>query len=301
MRLDSLKAGPFLGSLGLHAAALGVAAVTGVSVARVGDSGVGAGPTGGGDGALAIVLSEPSAAGSTLVDDTLAGDVRPELLEASFPEVVLEPVEVDEPTTWLAEATAAAESEVEAEPESPDVAASSWMAELERSPTLALAGMRVGSRSARSQSHGDDAGAIAEGRSGVAREGEGLGSALPWLGAVGQTGTGGGGGLGTASGPGTGGGHGEAVTGPSLVEGPRPAYPRSSVRAEEEGTVVCRIHVAADGRVTSVDVVESSGHERLDRAAIEAIERWRFEPKRVDGRCMASSLVHRVTFRLESA
>jgi protein TonB len=71
------------------------------------------------------------------------------------------------------------------------------------------------------------------------------------------------------------------------------------VRAEEEGTVVCRIHVAADGLVTSVEVVESSGHERLDRAATEAIRTWRFAPRRVDGRSVATSIVHRVTFRLD--
>jgi protein TonB len=91
--------------------------------------------------------------------------------------------------------------------------------------------------------------------------------------------------------------------GPAIVEAralvaPPPAYPRLAVRAGEEGTVLCHIHVGADGGVLSVEVVESSGSERLDRSAVQALSAWRFEPRRVDGAAVACVVPHRVTFRL---
>jgi protein TonB len=79
---------------------------------------------------------------------------------------------------------------------------------------------------------------------------------------------------------------------------PRPGYPRLSRRAGEEGSVLCRLHVGADGRVRTVEVVESSGHERLDRAAAETLAAWQFEPRREDGRAVDARVLHRVTFRL---
>ncbi len=79
---------------------------------------------------------------------------------------------------------------------------------------------------------------------------------------------------------------------------PRPGYPRLSRRAGEEGSVLCRLHVGADGRVRRVEVVESSGHERLDRAAAETLSDWQFEPRREDGRAVDARVLHRVTFRL---
>ena len=65
----------------------------------------------------------------------------------------------------------------------------------------------------------------------------------------------------------------------------------------EEGTVRCRLHVAADGAVTRVDVVESSGHRRLDRAAVAALLLWRFEPASASE--APWTLLHPVTFLLE--
>ena len=87
---------------------------------------------------------------------------------------------------------------------------------------------------------------------------------------------------------------------PRLVEGPPPDYPRVSVRAGEEGTVVCRLHISEAGVVSQVEVARSSGFERLDRAATEALSHWRFEPRRSDGRPVPATLLHQVTFRLQS-
>ena len=95
-----------------------------------------------------------------------------------------------------------------------------------------------------------------------------------------------------------GGGASEGVAAARLVDAPQPVYPRLSVRAGEEGTVRCRLHIAADGHVVSVDVVETSGYPRLDRAAVDALLSWRFFPRRVDE---PKTILHQVTFRLEES
>jgi protein TonB len=85
---------------------------------------------------------------------------------------------------------------------------------------------------------------------------------------------------------------------PVALETPAPAYPRLARRLGEEGSVLCRLQLSAQGLVTAVEIVESSGSERLDEAAREALLRWRYEPRREGGRAVATSLLHRVTFRL---
>ncbi|WP_337245807.1 energy transducer TonB [Luteimonas sp. gir] len=65
---------------------------------------------------------------------------------------------------------------------------------------------------------------------------------------------------------------------PRPLSTPQPRYPRASLRRGETGDVMLRVQVGADGRVEGIDVIASSGHARLDRAAVSAVRRWRFEP-----------------------
>ena len=60
----------------------------------------------------------------------------------------------------------------------------------------------------------------------------------------------------------------------------RPSYPSSARRIGAEGTTMLRVYVALDGQVTDVVVDRSAGHPDLDRAAVDAVRRWRFEPGR---------------------
>jgi periplasmic protein TonB len=60
----------------------------------------------------------------------------------------------------------------------------------------------------------------------------------------------------------------------------KPSYPASARRLGIEGTTLLRVYVAADGQVTDVQVDTSAGHPDLDRAAADAVRRWRFEPAR---------------------
>lgn len=78
-----------------------------------------------------------------------------------------------------------------------------------------------------------------------------------------------------------------------------PPYPQASRRRGEEGLVILRVRVGANGRANEIEIAESSGHERLDRAARSAVANWRFEPAR-DGEDAIESWVRvPVAFRLE--
>ena len=61
-------------------------------------------------------------------------------------------------------------------------------------------------------------------------------------------------------------------------------YPLELWDAGVEGETLLRVLVNADGGVDSVEVVRSSGVERLDSAAVVGARDLRFSPARQDGR-----------------
>ena len=66
----------------------------------------------------------------------------------------------------------------------------------------------------------------------------------------------------------------------AYLDNPPPMYPSGAKRAGEEGRVLLRVLVSADGRAQTVEIAKSSGFDRLDDAAIDAVRRWRFVPAR---------------------
>jgi TonB family protein len=61
------------------------------------------------------------------------------------------------------------------------------------------------------------------------------------------------------------------------------AYPAASIRAQEEGTVTVTVCTDSAGKVSNVQLVKSSGFERLDAATLKFLPRSRFTPARLDG------------------
>ncbi|MDD2610990.1 MAG: energy transducer TonB [Giesbergeria sp.] len=69
----------------------------------------------------------------------------------------------------------------------------------------------------------------------------------------------------------------------AYLQNPAPAYPAISKRMGEEGKVVLRVLIGADGLPQKVELQQSSGYDRLDRQAQEAVMRWRFVPGKRNG------------------
>jgi protein TonB len=78
-------------------------------------------------------------------------------------------------------------------------------------------------------------------------------------------------------------------------------YPAASLRAREQGTVVLRVLVDAQGRVERVEVARSSGHPKLDAAARDAVSKARFKPVLSAGTPIPAWGLVPIEFRLDRA
>lgn len=66
-------------------------------------------------------------------------------------------------------------------------------------------------------------------------------------------------------------------------QSPPPEYPASALRRGRSGVVVLTVQVDATGRPARVRVSQRSGTRELDRAAVDAVQRWRFRPAMAGG------------------
>jgi periplasmic protein TonB len=58
-----------------------------------------------------------------------------------------------------------------------------------------------------------------------------------------------------------------------------PVYPDTALQKGWEGTVWLKLELNTEGLVERTNVAQSSGFSSLDRAALEAAERWRIPPQ----------------------
>ncbi|HEX3902658.1 MAG TPA: energy transducer TonB [Polyangia bacterium] len=85
---------------------------------------------------------------------------------------------------------------------------------------------------------------------------------------------------------------------PRYRTNPRPDYPVPCKRRREEGIVLLNVAVHADGLPAAISLNRSSGYPLLDRAALDAVRRWTFEPGRAAGVPVSSTVVVPVRFSL---
>jgi len=76
-------------------------------------------------------------------------------------------------------------------------------------------------------------------------------------------------------------------------------YPRLSKRLGEAGVVMLRVFIDEAGRVRDVQVSRTSGHPRLDDAAMAAVQKARFKPPSENGQAVSGYAQVPVDFQLE--
>lgn len=81
------------------------------------------------------------------------------------------------------------------------------------------------------------------------------------------------------------------------LHNPAPTYPSQSRRLKEEGTVLLLVRVSADGAPAEIEVRQSSGFERLDEAALQAVRQWRFVPAKRGSQNVAASVIVPIQFK----
>lgn len=67
------------------------------------------------------------------------------------------------------------------------------------------------------------------------------------------------------------------------LQNPKPAYPPLSKRLGEQGKVIVRVLIGADGVPQKAEIRQSSGFDRLDQAALSTALKWRYVPGKRGG------------------
>lgn len=88
--------------------------------------------------------------------------------------------------------------------------------------------------------------------------------------------------------------------GVAYLNNPAPSYPRLSRRMGEEGRVLLKVLVSAEGAANSVTIEKSSGSARLDQSALDAVKRWRFVPARKGSQALSAYVLVPINFSLDS-
>jgi protein TonB len=93
-------------------------------------------------------------------------------------------------------------------------------------------------------------------------------------------------------------GAGSATHGPVLVRNVNPRYPTTAVRANQEGWVEVTFTITPEGNVDDVKVVDAEPRHVFDRAAVEAVSRWKYQPATQNGAPIAAQDKRRIVFKL---
>ncbi len=86
---------------------------------------------------------------------------------------------------------------------------------------------------------------------------------------------------------------------PLAGQTPAPRYPTQALRRGESGTVMVRAQIGADGVPNEVAVATTSGSRHLDRAAVDAVKRWRFRPAMANGQPSAGTVMVPISFQAQ--
>lgn len=82
------------------------------------------------------------------------------------------------------------------------------------------------------------------------------------------------------------------------LSNPAPVYPSASRHMGEQGKVFLSVLVTPQGEAREVRIRTSSGFDRLDLAAMEAVRRWKFVPARQGDEAVEAWVVVPILFSL---
>ena len=85
----------------------------------------------------------------------------------------------------------------------------------------------------------------------------------------------------------------------AYLNNPAPTYPIQSRRLREQGEVMLRVLVSPAGEPLRIELRASSGSDRLDRAAQDAVARWRFVPARQGDSPVEAWVLVPIVFKLQ--
>ncbi|HTI95609.1 MAG TPA: energy transducer TonB [Rudaea sp.] len=89
------------------------------------------------------------------------------------------------------------------------------------------------------------------------------------------------------------------VTTPAeLLKSVPPSYPPEAYRSRQQGWVEVAFTITTDGKVVNAKVASSQPSRVFDQAALEAVRRWTFKPRMVNGQPAEEQATRRIEFKL---
>lgn len=80
--------------------------------------------------------------------------------------------------------------------------------------------------------------------------------------------------------------------------GRKPHYPRRAIKKHQQGVVILRFTLRANGRATDIQIVKSSGHFLLDKTVLKFVKKETFHPMLANGIAVDSKQQYRYQFEL---
>ncbi|HIE64303.1 MAG: energy transducer TonB [Nitrospira sp.] len=78
-----------------------------------------------------------------------------------------------------------------------------------------------------------------------------------------------------------------------------PRYPRRAIRSKIEGVVTVEFTITSEGSVIDPTVVQAVPPSVFNRAALQAIRRWKFRPKFIEGKPVQRRAMQNIRFSLQ--
>ncbi|MFH0886813.1 MAG: energy transducer TonB [bacterium] len=85
---------------------------------------------------------------------------------------------------------------------------------------------------------------------------------------------------------------------PSIISQPAPIYPLMARESGVSGTVMLSLLISANGDVSEVKMLSTSGSQVLDGSAISAVYTWKFNPAKQGNNAVSSWYTMPVSFNL---
>ncbi len=80
----------------------------------------------------------------------------------------------------------------------------------------------------------------------------------------------------------------------------QPRYPNRAIERGLEGYVDVRFDITKIGTTSNVIVVNANPEGVFDRAAVKAVQRWKYQPQLVEGEAIETkNITHRIVFAME--
>jgi len=92
---------------------------------------------------------------------------------------------------------------------------------------------------------------------------------------------------------------GNGVSTPRLIRNVNPHYTADAMRRKVNGAVLLRCVVDRDGVPTRLEIINALDDE-LDRASVDTLKQWRFEPGRKNGEAVLVQIDVTIAFSMET-